>query len=172
MRKECKFCENCGKPYSELIWPRVCNACGHISYLNPVAASIAMVPVEDTLLYIQRAIEPRIGYWAMPGGFMDVGESAEDTAARELYEETGLIIPAEQFNVFGRTRTTVSGQNIIIFCLADIKPLSHAELKSKMNIDLTEVLDISPYRVDMETAFPLHTSVRLEWLNTLNFSNA
>lgn len=53
------------------------------------------------VLLIQRGNEPFKGKWAFPGGFMDVGETAEECARRELEEETGLAdVPLEQFHAF------------------------------------------------------------------------
>lgn len=56
---------------------------------------------ETYVLLIQRAKEPCKGCWAFPGGFVEIGESCEEGAARELCEETGLEgVPLEQFHTF------------------------------------------------------------------------
>lgn len=164
MKTECNFCEKCGTAYTERVWPRVCSNCHHIRYLNPVAAAIAMVPVEDTLLYVKRAIEPQKGLWAMPGGFMDFNESAEEAAARELKEETGLELDSDLFKVFGPTRKTTTGIHTLIFCIARIQPLSWSDAQNLIKIDPREVLDIAPYHPSMKSAFSLHDDVINLWM--------
>lgn len=65
----------------------VCGDCGWIHYDNPKIIVGAVCTWEDKLLLCKRAIEPRVGYWTMPAGFMEEGETAEEGAAREAYEE-------------------------------------------------------------------------------------
>jgi ADP-ribose pyrophosphatase YjhB (NUDIX family) len=71
----------------------VCIDCGFIHYLNPrpVAGTIP-VRADGKILLGRRDIEPRRGCWVFPGGFMDVGESAEDAAIRETREEVCLEV--------------------------------------------------------------------------------
>lgn len=83
-------CGPCGARFPEgLAFPRRCAACGHVTYVNPVPVAVLLLPVDDGLLVIRRAIEPRKGQLALPGGFIDLGESWQAAAARELREETG-----------------------------------------------------------------------------------
>jgi 8-oxo-dGTP diphosphatase len=58
---------------------------------QPFAASVALLRKEDVLL-IERAREPSIGKWTLPGGRLEAGETPEDCAARELREELGLAV--------------------------------------------------------------------------------
>jgi ADP-ribose pyrophosphatase YjhB (NUDIX family) len=73
----------------------VCIDCGFVHYINPRPVA-GVIPVRDDghVLLVRRAIEPRIGTWVFPGGFMDVGESAEEAAARETREEACLEVDA------------------------------------------------------------------------------
>jgi len=72
----------------------VCMDCGFIHYINPrpVAGTIPVRVSDGHVLLTRRAIEPRIGSWVFPGGFMDVGETAEEAATRETLEEANLHV--------------------------------------------------------------------------------
>ncbi|WLD11201.1 NUDIX hydrolase [Planctellipticum variicoloris] len=65
----------------------VCGDCGWIHYVNPKVIVGAVVTSGGKFLLCRRAIEPRAGFWTMPAGFMEEGESAEHGAAREVWEE-------------------------------------------------------------------------------------
>ena len=87
------YCSNCGQQVSRRTpdgdtherW--VCDACGRIHYQNPLPV-VGCVPERDgKILLCKRAIEPRYGYWTVPAGFMELGESLAQGAARETLEE-------------------------------------------------------------------------------------
>ncbi len=65
----------------------VCPDCGHIAYENPKIVVGAVVTVGSQILLCRRAIEPRRGYWTIPAGYMELGESVVDGARREAREE-------------------------------------------------------------------------------------
>lgn len=65
----------------------VCPDCQYIAYENPKVVVGVVATWEDELLMCRRAIEPRKGYWTLPAGFMETGESPEQGAAREAWEE-------------------------------------------------------------------------------------
>ncbi len=73
----------------------VCDACGHIAYDNPKIVVGSVVAHEGRVLLCRRAIEPRRGYWTLPAGFMEHGESAAEGAAREAMEEAQAAIAVE-----------------------------------------------------------------------------
>ena len=70
----------------------VCTACGHIVYLDPKVAVGTIIPHEGGIVLLRRAIEPGVGKWVFPGGFVDRGESLEEAATREAWEEVGLDV--------------------------------------------------------------------------------
>jgi ADP-ribose pyrophosphatase YjhB (NUDIX family) len=65
----------------------VCRDCGHVAYENPKVVVGSVVAHQDRVLLCRRAIEPRRGYWTLPAGYLELGESIEEGARREAYEE-------------------------------------------------------------------------------------
>lgn len=65
----------------------VCAHCGFIDYKNPKIVVGSVLSCEGKILLCRRAIEPRRGYWTLPAGYLENGESVEDGARREAYEE-------------------------------------------------------------------------------------
>lgn len=70
----------------------VCSDCGHIDYKNPVIVNTVVAAYGDEFLLCKRGNEPRKGYWTIPGGYMENGESPQDGAKREAHEEAGADI--------------------------------------------------------------------------------
>lgn len=70
----------------------VCTDCGWIHYVNPRIIVGAVCTWEDRFLLCEREIEPRRGYWTLPAGFLEEGESAPTGAAREAMEEANARI--------------------------------------------------------------------------------
>ncbi len=87
------FCSQCGNPVASRIpagdsRPRyVCDRCGTIHYQNPRVVTGCLVTFEDKVLLAQRAIAPRHGFWTLPAGFLENGETAAAGAVRETFEE-------------------------------------------------------------------------------------
>jgi len=70
----------------------VCTTCGYIHYVNPKIVTGSIVRHQGRILLCRRAIEPRVGFWTLPAGFMEVGETAEQAAMREAREEANAAI--------------------------------------------------------------------------------
>ena len=64
-----------------------CTTCGFIAYENPKIIAGAVVEVDGGVLLCRRAIEPRSGFWTLPAGFMENGETLQQAASRETMEE-------------------------------------------------------------------------------------
>lgn len=93
-----KFCSHCASPITIKIPAddsrerHVCESCGTIHYFNPRNV-VGSIPVYgEQVLLCKRAIQPRHGYWTLPAGFMELGESTSAGAARETEEEAGAIV--------------------------------------------------------------------------------
>ncbi|MCO6449678.1 MAG: NUDIX domain-containing protein [Caldilineales bacterium] len=77
---------------------RVCPRCDFIYWNNPLpVAGAAVIDENGWILLARRAVEPRLGWWNLPAGFMEWGESAEEAARREVREETGLEVELTGF---------------------------------------------------------------------------
>jgi ADP-ribose pyrophosphatase YjhB (NUDIX family) len=87
------FCSHCGSPVTFKIpagdhLPRfVCTSCGMVHYKNPLLVLGCVPQWQDQILLCRRAIEPRLGFWTVPAGFMENGETLQAAAARECQEE-------------------------------------------------------------------------------------
>ena len=117
-----EHCQVCGTPVEQAI-PEgdnreraVCPSCGHIHYVNPLNV-VGTLPVwQDQVLLCRRNIEPRKGFWTLPAGFMELGETTEEGARRETDEEAGAhielqglycvlnVVSAGQVHLFYRAR--------------------------------------------------------------------
>lgn len=93
-----RYCTHCGTEIDYAIpagdnRPRhLCRNCGHIHYENPRAVVGCVATWEGRILLCRRAIEPRRGYWTLPAGFMENGETTAEAACRETLEEAGATI--------------------------------------------------------------------------------
>jgi ADP-ribose pyrophosphatase YjhB (NUDIX family) len=90
-----RYCHFCGKVlircFVEGRTRYYCTNCQAPIYENPVPANaIVLVDKNDRLLLVKRSVEPKIGSWCLPGGFMELYEKPEAAAIRELEEETGI----------------------------------------------------------------------------------
>jgi ADP-ribose pyrophosphatase YjhB (NUDIX family) len=100
------FCSACGHaitcriPEGDNRMRCVCDACGTVHYENPKVLVSVMANLGDRLLWVRRAEAPRAGYWFVPAGFMEQGESLQEAAAREFMEETGILLPASAMHLY------------------------------------------------------------------------
>ena len=98
MAVELNFCSRCGSPLSRRVpagdnRPRaVCDTCGAIHYQNPRVVAGCVVTWEQRVLLCRRAIEPRTGFWTLPAGYMENGETVAEAAIREAAEEANARI--------------------------------------------------------------------------------
>jgi ADP-ribose pyrophosphatase YjhB (NUDIX family) len=101
------YCPLCSGPIRQAIPEgddrarHVCETCGTIHYQNPKVIA-GCIPVHgNRVLLCKRAIEPRLGFWTLPAGFMELGETLAEAACREAREEANVEVELEQlFTVF------------------------------------------------------------------------
>jgi len=115
--------------------------------------------VDNGVLTVRRTIAPRSGWLALPGGYVDWGETWQEAGAREMWEEAGVRIdPAalREFKVF-------SASNSTMMVVAHATPLTAADLPPFLPND--EADERAILTEPQELAFPLHTDVLTAFLN-------
>ncbi len=73
----------------------VCPSCGKVVYYDPKVTAVAVVERDGNVLFIRRILDPGMGRWSLPGGYVDRGEEVARAAEREVMEETGLEVRVE-----------------------------------------------------------------------------
>lgn len=125
----------------------ICEDCGFINYENPKIIVGAVVTHGDRYLLARRAIEPRKGYWTIPAGFMELDESAEAGAAREVLEETRATVSIDA--LLGIYSLTHINQVHLIY-RAEMRTPEHAPGPESQEVRLVSWEDI-PWE---DLAFP------------------
>jgi ADP-ribose pyrophosphatase YjhB (NUDIX family) len=145
-----QYCNHCAATVTFTIPPgdslarHVCPACGHIQYENPRLVVGCVAEWDDQILLCRRAIEPRLGYWTLPAGFMENGETTAQAAARETLEEAGANIAMDapfamisiahinQVHLFYRARMSspdfAAGEESLEVCLYRPQDIPWADL--------------------------------------------
>ncbi|MEM7282353.1 MAG: NUDIX hydrolase [Pseudomonadota bacterium] len=117
------YCSQCGEKVQLKVPPgdnrprHVCDNCGTIHYSNPRMVVGSIPRWQGKVLLCKRAIEPRLGYWTLPAGFMEHNETLEEAAAREAHEEALAKLSIGAF--YSAVSVTVAGQ-VHIWFLADL----------------------------------------------------
>src|SRR3954463_6393130 len=141
---EFQYCPVCGGQLAELLLPTeerprlVCQDCGYILYLNPKVVC-GTLPIEDGKVWLlRRGIEPRLGYWTYPAGFLELDESTEEGAVRETREELGCEVSIDRlFGIYSRPRTHVN----VVYLATITNESSRPRLTS-------EAIEVHPFSPD------------------------
>lgn len=155
-------CSTCGTPFATAGWPRTCASCGAVTYRNPLPVAVALLPVREAgatgLVVIRRSIAPSIGRLALPGGFIDFGESWQQAVVRELAEETGIAADADEVTL-ADALTDVTGGYLLLFGLLPERDAD--QLPPSAATDETEGRET--LRAPGTLGFPLHTAAAARW---------
>lgn len=153
MKKD-SHCSWCGANYTAESWPRKCDGCLQEHYRNPTPVAVALLPIKPTrlesvgLLVVRRNIPP-IGKLALPGGYIDFGESWRHGCVRELREEANVIADPDRVELFD---VCDSANTVIIYGL--LPAIDQDELPPF--VDNPEVQERWIIRSPVPLAFPLH----------------
>lgn len=143
-------CTHCGARYpAASSWPISCRSCGNTNYLNPIPVVVLLVPVGKGLVVARRNIEPRKGTLVLPGGYLDLGETWQEGASREMLEETGILVPPDKITLYdvqnGLDNTLVISGLALKQPESCLKPFSSSETQ-----------EIALIEGPIELGFPLH----------------
>ncbi len=136
-----------------------CPACGWVYYARPALGAAVAVELDSRLVLVQRRFEPYAGWWMLPAGFVEYGEFAEDTAAREAEEETGLQI-------------ALDGLLGLYFGAGDPRNVAHLAVYRAHALagtlraadDAADVRAFEPYAIPLEIAFEAQRQAIADWL--------
>lgn len=162
---EPKFCPACGRPVSlkQLEadhMPRLVCPEGHVTWRNPRIV-IGTLPVRDGRVFLaRRGIQPGAGKWSYPGGFLELGEAAQEGARRETEEETQLRVELGRLiGVYSRPRVG------IVTIIYEAQVVGGEELAGA---ETTEVRGFGPDEIPWdELAFTTAESALRDWLRSL-----
>lgn len=148
------LCPNCGSKNivsKPIKWQ--CPDCGFDLY-NNVASAVGIIIYDDdcNVLFETRAKEPRLGFLAIPGGFVNPDETAENAVVRECMEEIGYKVSASDINFLCTFPNTYQYKEIVyktcdLFFTVKIKDKKIPQLLSEMKAEKSEVSSISIHHV-------------------------
>lgn len=140
-----KFCSQCGNPVSQRI-PKgdsrlrfVCDHCQTIHYQNPNIVAGCLPVSGSKVLLCRRAIEPRMGFWTLPAGFMENGETVEQAARRETLEEACARV--RDLNIYTLIDVPHISQ-VHVFYRAELEDLDFAAGEESLEVRLFEEAEI------------------------------
>lgn len=156
-----KFCSNCASPVVIKIPAddsrarHVCEVCDTVHYQNPRNV-VGTIPIYgEQVLLCRRAIQPRLGYWTLPAGFLELGESTSAGAARETLEEAGVIV---DIGPLYSLLNVPDAEQVHLFYLASMSSPEYAAGEESLEVSLFYEHEI-PWG---EIAFPT-VKQTLEW---------
>ncbi len=157
------FCSNCGKKnvfgYQDGAQRYYCRDCNMIHYQNPKPTATLVCPKNQSILLVKRAFDPGKGLWGLPGGFIELNETPEIAAIRELKEETNLS--GEVVNTLGTCShfNTIFGDILLIGLEINITDWSTIEAGDDASEAKLFVLDKMP-----KLAFTCHEKIVQKYL--------
>ena len=140
-----KYCSHCSALVSFIV-PQgdnrrryVCDKCEFIFYENPRIIAGCIPVFEDKVLLCKRAIEPRLGYWTLPAGFMENGETTQQAALRETYEEA---YAKPQLGPLFSVCNLSKGNQVHIYYLAEMTVAEYESGPESLEVELYDEADI------------------------------
>lgn len=158
-------CTFCGAQFTDDTgWPRDCPSCGETTWVNPLPVAVVLLPVRDetgavNLIVERRTIFPGMAELALPGGYIEAGETWKQAAVRELREETVIEARADEITLFDVDDGATTLQVFAILPERHVSTLPEpiATKESEGWLLLAEPVDL---------AFPTHTAAVAKFFTT------
>lgn len=162
-------CAFCGSSFGDQRgWPRTCASCHRTTYRNPLPVAVLLLPVrrgERTgLLAIRRGIEPARGQLALPGGYVEDGESWPAAACREAREEADVWVDPATVTTFD-ARSNPAGDRVLLFALAPVVDEASLPAFTPTGETSERTVIFEP----QELAFSLHTEAVARYFRERGF---
>lgn len=112
MASDNTYCHRCGEVLGEefvagALRPK-CGSCGEVVFFDPKLAVVVIASQESKILMVKRDIDPMMGRWSFPSGYVDRGEVVEEAAVREVREETNVEVALDSLlGVYSRAGAPV-----------------------------------------------------------------
>ena len=135
-----------------------CSSCGRTIWNDPKIAGAAIVPIDGGIVMVQRAIEPEIGKWSFPSGYVNRGEKLERAVEREVLEECCLEVEVDHL-----VGLCSEDENPIVLAVYQVR-VTGGKLESADD----ETLDVRVFNVNQlpELAFDHDRGILDDWLRT------
>jgi ADP-ribose pyrophosphatase YjhB (NUDIX family) len=150
------YCNFCGTKFADAThYPRTCASCGAQVWDNPIPVAVALVPVGAGLLVVRRGIPPAIGKLALVGGFIEAHETWQVGCAREVREETGVIVDPASCVFHWLSSSAPKPNRILIFAVTEAVDTLPAFTPNAETQERGVIF--GPGGLDEDFAFSLHT---------------
>ncbi len=158
------FCSYCGAKYPEVAgaarYPRTCAACGVTVWGNPIPVTVVLVPVTEGdrtgLLVVRRAIPPEVGKLGLVGGFLEEHESWQQGGAREVHEETSVVVEPATLVPLWFASSEPRPNRLMVFSVAPPQPARALPAFEPDGESSERGLIFGPAGLDEVFAFPTH----------------
>jgi len=164
---ELRFCPLCaGAMVEKMVLPerrthRVCSRCGYIAFLSPKLVAGCLVVAQGKALLLRRGNEPQRQRWTFPGGYVDLGESPIEAAARETFEEVGMRVRVERLLGLYWSEPNPSTVVAVYLAAPGIEPPTTSD-------EALEVKYFEPAAIPWdEIAFPTTLKALRDWVASL-----
>lgn len=170
------YCSHCGASFGGVTtYPRTCAKCGTTLWANPIPVSVVLVPVKkggaEGLLCARRSIEPKKGLLALTGGFLEEHETWQQGGAREVREETQVLVEPASLTAFWFTSTQPKPNRVLLFSLAPALEAATALRPFQPPNETSERgLVFGPEGLDALFAFDLHVEAMRRYFSSRGIS--
>ena len=140
-----------------------CVICGQVMYLDPKLVVAAIIADDNGIILVKRAIEPGVGKWSFPSGYVNRGETLESAMSREVMEECGIKVSVGWVSGLYSTEG-----NPIVLAVFNVDWIS-----GKLKVNDSEITDVRVFPINQlpDLAFEHDKNIIQDWVNNLEMRN-